>query len=281
MKNKVRKIFALMLTLALLIQSTDFSVFVAKADETTAYKDLEGLIWTNETTNQIIKMYENGLNLETFFEGDLVSDITIEDLYKWQEEGTDINDVVLKRAKERSATVTYDTDDTVYIGKDEEGNDVYEYSGPVYYASADSDGKYYLTDCYLPDDKGTVNLAGTSYSGALYNPKDGSTGTSTPWYITLGNDEAMCLTYNGSASTSKSHSYAKGSISSLKSNQYFAGGSSYPIEDYLRGAVYAYERIMGLQGLSDYQFSAPAGSIDAGLEELYRKAGKNMVYYSG
>ena len=277
MKKLLKKSVALVMAASLFLQSADFS-FNVYADD--IIKD--NLIWTDQTTDEILKLVDNGLDLSSFFEGDLVKGITKEDLLNWKAEGKDINDVVLERAKERSAEVTYDEQPEYSLETDEEGNYIFHAQTKKYLAIPDSDGRYYLTDCFLPDEKGNVNLAGTSYDGALFNPKTGGTGSSTPWYITLGGDEAMCVSYEGSAtSVGKAHHYTRADVNKLKNNAYFKGGNSYPIEAYLKGVCYAYERIMGLNNLPKYPFRVNSGTLDANLSELKRLVGANLVQYSG
>lgn len=289
--KKVKRFLALFLVLAMVLQMTDYtkpayavsSKLSAKSVEETIidYSNIDELIYSNQSTDEILKLLSRGLNLDTFFEGDLVRGTTKEDLLEWKSEGLDIRDVVRKRANERSEKVSYEPiySDKI-VGYDEEGNAIYEHLGTEYFANPSGDGKYYLTDCFLPDDKGTVNLAGTSYADALFNPKTGEIKTSTPWYITLGEDEAMCLTYNGGADTSTDHNYIVADINGLKNNPYFVGGSNYPAEDYLKGACYAYERILGI-GTPGYNFRVPVGTLDANLQELNRKTSAAIVQYSG
>lgn len=143
-------------------------------------------------------------------------------------------------------------------------------------SAPDNDGRYYLTECEKPDEKSNVNLAGTGYDHALFNPKNNETGTTVPWYISLGGNEAMCVTFNGHASrTNQKHHYVMSDINSLRSNPYFEGGGDYPVEDYLKGVCYAYEMLTYPEQHVDKTY------LDAGREELIRKTNPNMVRYSG
>ncbi|MDE7431247.1 MAG: hypothetical protein K2N34_04955, partial [Lachnospiraceae bacterium] len=143
-------------------------------------------------------------------------------------------------------------------------------------SAPDNDGRYYLTECEKPDEKSNVNLAGTGYDHALFNPKNNETGTTVPWYISLGGNEAMCVTFNGHASsTNQKHYYVMSDINSLRSNPYFEGGGDYPVEDYLKGVCYAYEMLTYPERHVDKTY------LDAGREELIRKTNPNMVWYSG
>lgn len=271
----------------------------------------EGGVFTSQTTEEILAMIEDGLSLETFFAGDLTVGTTREDLLQWQQAGKDINDVVQERARERSLRVTYPTNkvhnmdtaenrqsanssqmsenhnreantDEVESANEDETIRFGELTLNRYLAAPDTDGKYYLTECSLPGDKGTVNLAGTAYEQALFNSKTGGRGASTPWYITLGGEEAMCVSYEGNASAvRRDHHYLEKNVDIIKNNPYFEGGSSYPLENYLKGACYAYERILGASGGSIYTFFNSNNALDAGLAELKRKVGNDMVTYSG
>ena len=277
MRKILKNTIVFCLIISLFIQSSDFSfVMYANTEKNT-------IVWTDETTDEILEMLDRGLELSSFLEGDLVKDISKQDLLRWKEEGKDINDIVLERARKRSNLVIYDEMEP-YVWEDNENDKntpIYSQT-KKYLASPDSDGKYYLTDCFLPDDKGNVNLSGTTYADALFNPKTGGTGTSTPWYITLGGDEAMCVSYEGSAtSIGKSHHYMQADINHLKNNAYFKGGSNYPVEDYLKGACYAYERLLGAQKQGSYSFYMKEGTLDANYKELERKIGPSLLMYTG
>ena len=278
MRKKLKQGIALVMAASMVLQSSGLPAKTVFADEEKAVP-----VWTGETTEEVLQLIDGGIDLSAYFEGDLVKDITREELVQWKAEGKDINDVVLERARQRSAKPVYDDSAMYnYEERDEDGNIIAYSRLKRYYAAPDSDGKYYLTDCYLPGDKGTVNLSGTSYAGALFNPKTGGTGTGTPWYITLGGDEAMCVSYEGSATAvGKAHNYVQADVNNLKNNPFFQGGSTYPAAEYIRGACYAYERIMGLQELPAYPFHAQDGTLDAGISELSRLAGANLVRYSG
>lgn len=278
MRKKLKQGIALVMAASMVLQSSGLPAKTVFADEEKAVP-----VWTGETTEEVLQLIDGGIDLSAYFEGDLVKDITREELVQWKTEGKDINDVVLERARQRSAKPVYDDSAMYnYEERDEDGNIIAYSRLKRYYAAPDSDGKYYLTDCYLPGDKGTVNLSGTSYAGALFNPKTGGTGTGTPWYITLGGDEAMCVSYEGSATAvGKAHNYVQADVNNLKNNPFFQGGSTYPAAEYIRGACYAYERIMGLQELPAYPFHAQDGTLDAGISELSRLAGANLVRYSG
>ena len=142
--------------------------------------------------------------------------------------------------------------------------------------ASDSNARYYLTECEKPDEKNDVNLAGTGYDHALFNPKNNETGTTVPWYISLGEHEAMCVTFNGHASmTNQKHYYALSDINSLKTNPYFEGGTAYPVEAYLKGVCYAYETLTYPEQYVDKTY------LDAGRAELIRKTNPYMVWYSG
>ncbi len=198
---KVKKSLAFIMAASLFVQSAGFTKS-AYADEVP--QDYSGLIWTDQSTDEILNMVDKGLELETFFEGDLTKGTTKEELLEWKSQGKDIKEVVHERERERSNTITYNNESYTYdTGEmDEAGSHIAEYRAPRYLSAPTpaSDGKYYLTDCYLPGDKGNVNLSGTQYADALFNTKTGGRGTSTPWYITLGGDEAMCVSYEGNAS---------------------------------------------------------------------------------
>ena len=280
---KVKKSLAFIMAASLFVQSAGFTKS-ACADEVP--QDYSGLVWTDQSTDEILNMVDKGLELETFFEGDLTKGTTKEELLEWKSQGKDIKEVVLERARERSKTITYNNESYTYdTGEtDEAGSHIAEYRAPRYLSapSPASDGKYYLTECYLPGDKGNVNLSGTQYADALFNTKTGGRGTSTPWYITLGGDEAMCVSYEGNASAvGRDHHYIETDINSLKNNPYFIGGNDYPVEAYLKGACYAYERILGSGTTSNYTFWNRTGAMDASFSELCRNAGPVMVTYSG
>lgn len=138
------------------------------------------------------------------------------------------------------------------------------------------DGRYYLTECEKPAEKNDVNLEGTGYDHALFNPKNNAAGATVPWYISLGGEEAMCVTFNGHASVSdRTHHYVLSDINILKSNPYFQGGEEYPVEDYLKGVCYAYETLTHPEEYVTKEY------LDSGRAELIRKTNPSMVWYSG
>lgn len=221
-------------------------------------EELKKLVYSNETTDEVLELINQGLDTKTFFQGDLTAGTTKEDLIRWNEEGKDIRDIVHERALENTANIL----------------EVYEF--PITYASAGGDGKYYLTQVDSYFDGCEVNLGGTGYAGELFNPKTNGTGSSEPWYISLGGEQAMCCTYTGHASVRTDHNYVEGNINSLRNNPYFRGGSSYPVEAYFRGAAYAYETLAYPDS-----YNSGAGMFDADKQELARKAGGELVYRSG
>ena len=286
LSEKIKRCVTLLLTFVLLVTEINYDVMAATEENVMeSDKNEENIIYTDETTEEILAMAEQGVSLDSFFAGELTRGITREDLLRWREEGKDINDVVLERAREKSLPITYSKKnfrETFKESGEENGLFWGEYIAKSYMAAPEADGRYYLTECTLPGDKGTVNLSGTAYENALFNTKTGGKGTSTPWYITLGGDEAMCVSYEGHASSvRKDHYYLEKNINNIKNNPYFEGENDYPVEKYLRGACYDYERILGSSGGSIYQFFNHASGMDAGLSELKRKAGSNMVTYSG
>ena len=149
----------------------------------------------------------------------------------------------------------------------------------VFAASPAADGKYYVTY------DGTYGN-GEVNSSSLFNPKTGEYGSATPYRIELGHEEAMCVTYGANAVVNTEHNYVPSSISDLKNNPYFKGGKAYPVEDYLRGACYAYERLASLN-VSGHNFKLPSGVYDADYEEMIRCIntlgynGSTFVYYAG
>lgn len=155
----------------------------------------------------------------------------------------------------------------------EERSDSYEM---VSLSAPDYDGRYYLTECEKPAEKHDVNLEGTGYDHALFNPKNNAAGVTVPWYISLGGDEAMCVTFNGHASVSdRTHHYVLSDINILKKNPYFQGGEEYPVEDYLKGVCYAYETLTRPEEHVTKEY------LDSGRAELIRKTNPSMVWYSG
>lgn len=255
----VKKSIALLMASVLFVQSAGFTKQVS-ADDTDTH-DYSSLVWTDETTDEILEMMDNGLNLDTFFTGDLTKGTTVEDLIEWKSEGKDVSDVVLERAREKSAVLKSKTLNTEIIDN-QDGTYTTSVSSKKYLASSDSDGKYYLTEL-------------TSYHGnditapSLFNPKTNVSGSATPWYIELGQQTALCCTFGAHASISKDHNYIQTDINTLKNNTYFAGGTDYPLEKYMRGAAYAYERIGALAGITGKTFTT--GALDADLQEADRR----------
>ena len=100
---KVKKSLAFIMAASLFVQSAGFTKS-ACADEVP--QDYSGLVWTDQSTDEILNMVDKGLELETFFEGDLTKGTTKEELLEWKSQGKDIKEVVLERARERSKTIT-------------------------------------------------------------------------------------------------------------------------------------------------------------------------------
>ena len=152
----------------------------------------------------------------------------------------------------------------------------------VFAASPAEDGNYYVTY------EGRFGFSDENVSNSnLFNPKTGATGSSTPYLIELGNEQAMCVTYGANATVSRDHHYVPNDLNSLKNNPYFQGGSDYPAENYLRGACYAYERLASLQGANGHTFTLPSGTYDADYQELIRRIntlgtdGATFLTYTG
>ena len=260
-------------------------------------EDYDSLRWSGETTDEILDMIDKGLNLETFFSDDLTEGITKEDLIKWKNNGRDINDMMIAKVKLLSNNITYNSgvnsnniSNVIDTGEtDENGNTIFKSVIRRYLAAApvaNSDGKYYVTYCKLPDGREPVNLNGTAYDHALFNPKTGSAGEGRvdPWRIEVGESPAMCVSYSGHASAiNPKHTYVESNINNLKNKTYsphFQGGSNYPIEAYLKGVCYAYERLLGEQNLAEYPFYNDSLAWDASYHELCEAAGAEMVLRS-
>lgn len=285
--NKAKKVIAFTLSAVMTFQmipayASEENHQKEKAGEYTL-EELKSLVYSNETTEEVLDLINHGLDTETFFMGDLTSGTTKEDLIRWKEEGKDIRDIIHERALESSANISevynneekeITADNTPTDNGDGTYTSVYEF--PKAYAFAGGDGKYYLTQVENYFDGCEVNLGGTGYAGELFNPKTNGTGSSEPRYISLGGEQAMCCTYTGHASLRTDHNYVENSINSLRNNPYFRGGSSYPVKEYFRGAAYAYETLAYPDS-----YSSGAGMFDADKQELARKAGGELVYRSG
>ena len=250
--KSIKRFFSMVLVLTLILQSVDITALIeAYADTKPNYKNqdysnISSMVYIDESTDEILNLIEHGLNLDTYFDGELVKGITKDDLIKWKNEGKDIKEIINERANERTEKLSLYNNDV--------SNQL------LARASASGDGKYYLTIC---SEMGSGNVS----SSTVFNPKTGQGGLCDTWYIELGNEPAVCLTFGANASVNKTHSYAQGSISALKNNAYFKGGQSYPIEEYLRGVCYAYERLRG-RGLSQ---GFDTNALDSELSEILRK----------
>lgn len=271
-----KKVLAVIISITLCLQFIQVDILFAKElIEKNSEEDIEadilcGLEYSNQSTDEVLNLINKGINTDEFFAPDLVKGITKEDLLEWKEEGKDIRDIVSQRANSESAVIDYG-----YFSQNnmESGNSKFMSK------AVPTNGKYYLTECSNPEDKGNVNLSGTGYDDELFNPKTYSKGETTPWYIALAGDTAMCVTFEGNASISTAHNYIKSDINKLKSNRYFAGGNDYPIEGYLKGVCFAYEKLIDA-GIGNTFFIKE--SIDSNLAELIRRAGSSeLVARSG
>lgn len=277
--NKVKRILALTLSATLAMQmmtvyASEESAGHRGKEKQSGYaaEDLETLVYSDETTEEILELVRQGLKLKTFFAGDLTKGTTEEDLMQWQSEGKNIQDIIREKAVSLTDTIQYENNDA-----DENNAMERLLIGDIPIAAATpSNGKYYLTQVENYFDGCAVNLDGTGYAGELFNPKTNGTGSSEPWYISLGGEQAMCCTYMGHASIRTDHNYIESSINNLRNNLYFKGGNTYPVEAYFRGAAYAYETLT----YPDNYISG-AGQLNADMQELARKAGGELVYRSG
>lgn len=272
-----KRIMAIIVSLILILQYIDCGVLFADEGVIEYLKgnkdemDIsEGLEYSDQTTDEVLDLIDKGVNMDKFFSPDLVQGVTKDKLLEWKKEGKDIRDVVRQRANDESSVIDYG-----YFSHN--SMNMYEMSDMP--RAVPTNGRYYLTECSNPEDKGNVNLMGTKYDNELYNPKTNSKGETTPWYISLGGDTAMCVTYEGNASISTAHSYIQSDINKLKNNRYFAGGNDYPIEGYLKGVCFAYEKLVDAGNGNTFYIS---GSVDANLAELIRQTGSSeLVARSG
>ena len=282
-RNKLKSFFALILMIAMVVQTGNWGEVFAYADENNNAETSSGnapnkKVWNGETTDEILEMIDKeNLDLTTFFDAELMQGITKDDLINWKAEGKDIKDVVLERGRQRSAKLS-DSYKNTKTWVDENGEIRTEVNRTPYNSPISADPNYYyLTDC-IPSN--VISEAGLNLKW-FHSPKTGSGEAVTPWDITLGYDEVMCLTFGGNASTSAGRQYVEGNLSDLRSNPYFNGGSDYPLDAYLRGACYAYERLMNIKGGAKVFTHADGstttinyvldgnGALDSNLNELY------------
>ncbi len=263
MGRKQKQLIAIVLTLAMFLQSTGLWQIITFADYSGDAEPPEQIVkfWCGETTDEILKMMdEENLDLSQFFQGDLSAGITREDLQQWKSEGKDINDVIFERARANTSTVKFQHMDSqgneTSSWIDENGKAWQTASTSTYLAppitdTYDSAGNpmYYLTYVGSIEGQNGVNLSGTPYENWLHNPKTGMSSqirNAHSWYLTLGYANAMCATYGGGADCGKDYHFLEKPISNLTKNPYFNGGNDYPVERYYRGAAFAYERLMGM-----------------------------------
>lgn len=274
-RNTIKRVMAVIISVMLILQYIpNYELLASEKAPEYSYESkdeeniLKGLEYSNQTTDEVLDLIDKGIDLDKFFSPDLVQGVTQDKLTEWKKEGKDIRDVVRQRANEESSVIDYGYFPNSDIDK-----------RPYMSRAVPTNGRYYLTECSNPEDKGNVNLEGTKYDNELYNPKTNSKGETTPWYISLGGDTAMCVTYGGNADVSTAHSYIQSDINKLKSNRYFAGGNDYPIEGYLKGVCFAYEKLIDAGKNNIFYIN---GSIDANIAELIRQAGSSeLVARSG
>lgn len=267
----MKKVLAVIFLITLCLQCIPVDVLFAdeiiekNSEEDFGADILCGLEYSNQTTDEVLDLINKGIDLDKFFAPDLVKGITKDNLLEWKEEGKDIRDIVSQRANSESAVIDYG-----YLSQ----NSMDLYTRKYISKAVPTNGRYYLTECSNPEDKGNVNLLGTGYDNELYNPKTNSKGETTPWYISLAGDTAMCVTFEGNASISTAHNYIKSDINKLKSNRYFAGGNDYPIEGYLKGVCFAYEKLIDAGNGNTFFIKE---SIDSNLAELIRRTGSSEL----
>ena len=94
--KSIKRFFSMVLVLTLILQSVDITALIeAYADTKPNYKNqdysnISSMVYIDESTDEILNLIEHGLNLDTYFDGELVKGITKDDLIKWKNEGKDI-----------------------------------------------------------------------------------------------------------------------------------------------------------------------------------------------
>lgn len=277
--KRVKKIFSMVLVLTMVLQMivNDYRVFAEEPEpgkNGTGKNRYSGLVWNDETTEEILMMVNDGLDLENFFVTDLSKGITEADLIQWQSEGKDIADVVLERANEMSDSVSNvlahsninnNTDNPIIE------NGLTPVQGDKAKATPDGSGKIYVTTCTPYD--GVSKLS----SDKLFNPKKYSSATQVeetiPYYITLGSDKetTMCFTYGAGAGIHTGRTYTEYPFGEYKGKlKSPAKDANYPMVDLLRGCAFAYERLCTEAGIAGHDFKpAQTGSTDADLTGMY------------
>ncbi len=286
MGRKRKQFIATILALTMLIQVVPSFGHVAYAKEDSSTDTpTEERVWSGETTDEILQMAaESNLDFATFFQGDLSSGITEEDLRKWKSQGQDIRDVILDRAKAETSRVSFwqgeksenESEEVEGQSSIDENGEMWEYSqertyyAPPITATRDRNGNpmYYITRCDNIKEQNIVDMSGTPYEMWLHNPKSGKVGKTDVWSVDLGYARAMCVTYNARAGIKTDYHYTERPISEIRNNPYFNGGDNYPVEAYYRGAAFAYERLMGLKGSSS-GIANPGDVYEANLNNLY------------
>ena len=281
---KKKKILAMLMALTLTIQQASVISFAEETsnndtDKNSISETYWSDLWTGQTTDEILERIEkNNLDLTKFFDADLTKGITKDDLVKWKNEGKDINDVILERGRQYSSRIN-DNSNTESTWTDENGITHVNVKTHNSAITSDPNNFYYITDCETPK---SFSNAIVDSPNKFRNPKIDISKVKYPvklnsWDITLGYDEAVCLSFNGGARRNNGMHFVQGNITDLLNNISFNKNntSNYPIDSYLRGAIYAYERLMNIKyGNTPYSFVHSDGTPATNL--YYILDGKNV-----
>ena len=95
-RNKLKSFFALILMVAMVVQTGNWGEVFAYADENNNAETSSGnapnkKVWNGETTDEILEMIDKeNLDLTTFFDAELMQGITKDDLINWKVVSSDL-----------------------------------------------------------------------------------------------------------------------------------------------------------------------------------------------